>query len=449
MKTTLKAATCILACAAIAGAGDIENLKISADTKTAISIKSGAAVPSINENTLRVPSNPGQLSPNTQILTYASPAAYTFENEAKKALNTCVSNFQAAGLSVINSRTVAKGNDYSFTVEYADGNNVMAQLPAFSIIRYETPASYWIEADAKKALQQSTAWFRSAGINVIGGTIFERDTQNNAFTIDYVTTETAGYYAPQYIQPKTGTYTSRQTFSFENQARSAANLSASSFATAGIRVLDAYAVPTDDNNFRFAIAYLSKTGQGTLPALALKTYQSSEEFSFENEAKKGMTAKAALFNNAGLRVVDAYPVPLGNQNNDFGFVLKYLVRNMQGYNGQTYEEAAIQLYQETQTYPFENNAKKAMQERQRALSNAGFAILGGRVIPAGNDYTFVVEYVAKTQPPQVPQYPQYPQQPQYPQGGQPQYQPQPQQPQQGGHGQHQPGHHTTIEVTEE
>lgn len=453
MKTALQTAACILACAAIAGAGEMENMKTSFGG-VAVNTGARAAIPSIDEGSLRVPSNPGQVTPQTQIFSYSSPASYTFENEAKKALNACVSNFQSAGLNVISSRVLPKGNDYSFRVEYADGGNIAAQLPAFSIVRYETPASYWVESEAKKALQQSTSWFRAAGLNVIGGEVFERDTQNNAFSVDYVMTAVSFPYVPQYVQPATGEYVSTKSFAFENQARSAAASAASAFASAGIRVLDTCALGTPDNNYRFAIIYLTKAGQTGPQAMAFKSYQSGEEFSFENEARKAMLSQAALFNNAGLRVVDAYAVPLGNQSNDFGYILKYMVRNMQGYNGQTYEEAAIQSYQESQTYPFENDAKKAMKERQQALSKAGFAVLGGKVIPAGNDYTFTVEYVVKAQPPQpqYPQYPQYPQQPQYPgqymppQGGQQPYHPQ--QPQQGGTGHHQTGH-TTIEVTEE
>ncbi len=464
MKTALQIAACILACAAIAGAAEMENIKISAGSSLSLKTGTKTAVPAVDEANLRVPTNPGQVSPQTQIFSYASPSSYTFENEAKKALNACISNFQAAGLNVISGRVFPKGNDYSFGIEYADGGNITAQLPAFSIVRYETPASYWVGNEAKKALQQSTAWFRNAGLNVIGGEIFERDTQNIGFSVDYVMAGVTFNYAPQYAQPRTADYISSKVFSFENQARSAAASAASVFASAGIRVLDSYAVATPDNDYRFAITYLTRAGQTGPQAMAFKSYQSSEEFSFENEARKAMLSQAALFNNAGLRVVDAYAVPLGNQSNYFGYILRYMVRNMPGYDGQVYEEANIQLYRENQTYPFENEAKGAMKERQQALSKAGFAILGGKVIPAGNDYTFTVEYVVKAQPPQ-PQYPQYPgQHPQYPQ--QPQYQPQPQypgqyvppqggaqpyhpqHPQQGGTGHHQPGH-TTIEVTED
>ncbi len=386
MKTVVIAATVTLAGGmAMAGEG-YKALSKSAGGKN-------SAVPSVEEKNLRVPHNPGHFSPDMQMFSYNSPAFYTFESEARKALNACVSNFQAAGLNVIASRILPTGSAYSYSLEYIDGGNIAAQIPAFSIVRYETPGSYWPERDAQEAMKQSMIWFRNAGLNVTSGEVLERDMQHYGFSIAYLIRKQTPDHGPHHAHHVTAKYLSRRAFSFESQARNAAASTAAELTAAGIRVLDSYLVNTTDNKYCFEIAYLARAGQPDVQDMSFKNYQSREEFSFERQAREAMRARVDMFNNAGMRVVDAYLIP-GSANN-YRFALQYMVRNMPGNHWQG--QLDIQVYQENRTYRFESEARRAMAERQQVISQAGFSVVGGSVIPAGNDYTFTIEYIVKTQ----------------------------------------------------
>lgn len=384
-KTTIASALILAGGMAMAGEG------YKALSKSAGAEKS--AVPSIEEKNLRVPHNPGHFSPEMQFFSYNSPASYTFESAARTALNACVSNFQAAGLNVIASRIMPRGNEYSYSLEYADGGNIAEQIPDFSIVRYETPGSYWPERDAQEAMKQSMIWFRNAGLNVTSGEVFERDMQHYGFSIDYLMKKQTPGHGPRHAEHATAKYLSRNAFSFESQARKAAASTAAGLTAAGIKVLDSYLVNTTDSKYCFEIAYLTRAGQIGAQPMSFKNYQSREEFSFERQAREAMRARVEMFNNAGMRVVDAYLIP--GSANGYGFAIQYMVRNMPDNHGQG--QVNIHVYQENRTYSFESQARRAMQERQQALSQAGFTVVGGSVISAGDDYTFTIEYIVKTQ----------------------------------------------------
>jgi hypothetical protein len=53
----------------------------------------------------------------------------------------------------------------------------------------------------------------------------------------------------------------------------------------------------------------------------------------------------------------------------------------------------IANYTTDETFTFENQVKPAMDARIAALQAAGITTLGGRTVPAGNDYSFVIDYV--------------------------------------------------------
>lgn len=53
----------------------------------------------------------------------------------------------------------------------------------------------------------------------------------------------------------------------------------------------------------------------------------------------------------------------------------------------------IANYTTDETFTFENQVKPAMDARIAALQAAGITTLGGRTVPAGNDYSFVIDYL--------------------------------------------------------
>ncbi len=54
---------------------------------------------------------------------------------------------------------------------------------------------------------------------------------------------------------------------------------------------------------------------------------------------------------------------------------------------------SIAVYSTDETFAFESQAKPAMEARIRDLNAAGITTLGGRVVEAGSDYSFVIEYL--------------------------------------------------------
>lgn len=67
---------------------------------------------------------------------------------------------------------------------------------------------------------------------------------------------------------------------------------------------------------------------------------------------------------------------------------------------------SIAVYSTDETFTFESEVQPALNARLAALKAAGVTTLGGRVVEAGNDYSFVIEYVpsvkgSAAQPPAV------------------------------------------------
>jgi len=53
----------------------------------------------------------------------------------------------------------------------------------------------------------------------------------------------------------------------------------------------------------------------------------------------------------------------------------------------------IANYTTDETFTFESQVKPALDARIAALQAAGVTTLGGRAVPAGNDYSFVIDYI--------------------------------------------------------
>jgi hypothetical protein len=58
------------------------------------------------------------VTPSAKVLTYASPAAFTFESEAEEALEAKKDAFGAQGLPAVGGRTFKAGRGYSFSLDY-------------------------------------------------------------------------------------------------------------------------------------------------------------------------------------------------------------------------------------------------------------------------------------------------------------------------------------------
>lgn len=266
--------------------------------------------------------NGADLPPAVLVETYKNGASYWLDSEAAAAMNACSANFRAARLAVVGSYLYDVGNDSAFAVDYLVKNALRpTQEYDVKFMNY-TGGKFTFESEALKAVPSYLAMFRQAGVPAIRGRAVARPDGDYAVLVEYVVKTNRFGPRPQYSVSR---YDAREIFPFDKDALKASKARLPDFTAAGVPPLSSVVRP-EGNDYSYSIDFLVENFYqqgGTIPAAAIETYQATETFTFESEAKKAMAEKAAAFNTAGLRVIgSAVTGSLGS----FTYVLDYVAK---------------------------------------------------------------------------------------------------------------------------
>lgn len=332
-----------------------------------------------------------------EIAVYVTDEEFTFESDAKTALNERLAAFRSAGITPLGGRVVEKPNRRrTFAIDYIPTVEHGAQLPpAVLVSTYRSGAAYWLERGAEEAMLSAAANLGNAGVDVLSRYLVAAG-RDHSFAVDFL--------VPDMLRPtaryevKFQLFTAGK-FTFESEAAAAAADLTARFNSAGVPVLRGRAVKRPDRDYAVELEYAVRTnGHGPRPPYAIARYDSRETFPFEDGAIKAAGERLPSFGSAGVPAVHGFARKV---NRDYSFSVDYLVRNI--YQGGTaYPSAVVKTYQAVETFTFESEAETAMKEKAEALNEGGFTVVGAKVVPSGRDYSYVLDYIAKVPQPRGP-----------------------------------------------
>lgn len=332
-----------------------------------------------------------------EIAVYVTDAGFTFESDAKAALNERLAAFRDAGITPLGGRVVEKANRRrTFAIDYIPTVEHGAQLPpAVLVSTYRSGAAYWLERGAEEAMLSADANLGNAGVEVLSRYLVPAG-RDHSFAVDFLVPNMLRP-TPQY-EVKFQVFTAGH-FTFESQAAAAVGDLAGRFRSAGVPVLRGRAVKRPDRDYAVELEYAVRTNaHGARPAFAIARYDSRETFPFEDGALKAAGERLPSFGAAGVPAVHGFARKVGR---DYSFSVDYLVRNI--YQGGTaYPAAVVKTYQAAETFTFESEAEAAMKEKAEAFNGGGFTVVGAEVVPSGRDYSYVLDYIAKVPQPRGP-----------------------------------------------
>ncbi len=330
--------------------------------------------------------------PGVTISNYTTDEVFTFENDAKAAMDVRVNVLKAAGITTLGGRVVPLGNDYSFVIEYLPTVKNGAALPsAVTAGTYRNGAAYWLTADATEEMGACAANFRSAGVVVLGSYLYAVG-HDSAFAVDYLQKNVLR--PTQEYDIKFDNYTGGK-FTFESDARDNIPAYLAMFQHAGVPAIRGKAVKRPDGDYAVTVEYPVKTNKyGVRPQYAVVRYDSREIFTFEKDALNASRASLAAFNKAGVPPLGSIARPEGR---DYSFSVDFLVANIYQQGG-VIPSAAIATYQSPETFTFDTEAKKAMEEKRDALNAAAMGVVGSAVTGSLGSYTYAIDYVTKAGP---------------------------------------------------
>lgn len=344
----------------------------------------------IPETAVERPHAPAPVTPpGVTIVNYTTDETFSFESQAKPAMEARVKELQAAGVPTLGGRVVEAGNDYSFVIDYLPTVKSGAALPpAVLVKKYENGAAYWLKQDAEAAMKSCAANFRNARLQVLDSYVYDSGS-DNAFAVDYIVKNTLRQ--TQTSDVKFEAYTGGK-FTFESQARKAVASYLALFRQAGVPAIRGKAVQRSDGDYAVQVEYVVKTNKyGARPQYSVSRYDSRESFTFEKDALAASKAALPGFSKAGVPPLSAVTRPDGR---DYSYSVDFLVGNIYQPGG-VIPSAAIQTYQAPETFTFENEAKKAMAEKAAAFNSGGLQVVGSAVTGSLGSFTFMIDYVTK------------------------------------------------------
>jgi hypothetical protein len=301
--------------------------RIAALQAAGITTLGGRTVPAGNDYSFvidYVPSVKGgaALPPAVISATYNNGASYWRSQDADAAMKACAANFKAAGLPVLGSYVYSEGTDNAFAVDYLQPD-VLRPAPSYDVkfVTY-TGGKFTFESDAKKNVPAYLALLKQAGVPAIRGKAVPREDGNYAVQVEYPVRVARSGPRPKYAFSR---YDARETFPFEQNAQAAIPARLSAFAAAGLPPLSGVA-RKDGNDYSYSVDFVVTNiyqQGGAVPSAAIETYQASETFTFDTEAKKAMADKTAAFNAGGLPVVGS---ALTGSLGSFSYVLDYVAK---------------------------------------------------------------------------------------------------------------------------
>lgn len=336
------------------------------------------------------PSKPAPVTPpGVTIATYTTDEEFSFESQAKPAMEARINALKAAGVTTLGGRVVELGNDYSFVIDYIPTvKNGAALPPAVLVETYKNGASYWLDSEAAETMKACAANFRAAKLPVLGSYLYDVG-NDSAFAVDYLMKNVLR--TTKEYDVKFENYTGGK-FTFESEAVKNIPAYLALFKQAGVPAIRGKAVARPDRDYAVAVEYVVKTNKyGARPQYSVSRYDSRETFTFDKEALKASRAALPSFANAGLPPLSAVVRPEGR---DYSYSVDFLVGNIYQQGG-VIPSAAIETYQAAETFTFDSEAKKALAEKAAAFSAAGLPVVGSAVTGELGGFTYVIDYVAK------------------------------------------------------
>jgi len=330
--------------------------------------------------------------PAVEIALYKTDETFSFESGARGAMQERLAAFKRAGVRTLGGRVVEAGNDYSFVIEYLPRVKKDSPLPPPILIKtYKNGAAYWRKSEAENERKFCEFKFKNARLPVITSYIYEIE-RDYGFAVDYTVKNVLGWareYRAEIRKYVTGKFT------FESQAERALPAIISLVERAGLPVLRGKAVERPDGDWAVETEYVTKTNKyKERPLYSVRRYSSPEEYPFEDRALKAGKERVAVFERAQLAAVS---VIVRETPRDYSFDIDYLVKNIYSYNS-VKPSATVATYQSPETFDFESQARKAMEEKARYLEEAGFPVLSKRIRESGRDYTYSIDYIIKDAP---------------------------------------------------
>jgi len=341
--------------------------------------------------------------PAAAIAAYTTDEEFSFESQAKPAMEARINALKAAGLTTLGGRVVESGNDYSFVIEYLPTVKAGAALPPAVLVEtYKNGATYWIEREAGEAMKASEANFRAAKLPVLGSYVYEAG-RDYSFAVDYLVKNLLR--PTQEYDVKFEKYSGGQ-FTFESGAEKAIPAYLALFKQAGVPAIRGRAVERPDGDYAVEVEYVVKANRsGRRPQYSVARYEAREVFSFEKDALAASRAALPAFARAGVP-------PLGNivrpEGRDYSYGVDFLVGNIYQAGG-VIPSAAVQTYVSPETFTFESEAEEALAEKVAAFNAGGLPVVGSAVSGQIRDYTYAIDFIAKAgqQGPVYPPPPQY------------------------------------------
>ncbi|MBI5883390.1 MAG: hypothetical protein HZB91_09840 [Elusimicrobia bacterium] len=328
-----------------------------------------------------------------ELATYATDSEFTFESDAKPALEERLAAFRNAGITTLGGRVFVKPNRrWTFVVEYIPVVQHGTQTPPAVLLQtYRSGTAYWRDSDAEAAMNAAASNLRNAGLSVFGASLVDAG-RDHSFDVEYFVPNMlrpSQQYEPRIEKHVTGKFT------FESQAEAAVADFTSLLAQAGVPVLHGRAVKRPDRDYSVELEYVVRTNRfGPRPLYSISRYDSRDIFPFEDDAVKAAAEKLPAFGAAGVPPVHGFSRKV---NRDYSFSVDFLVKTLYQ-SGGSYPSAVVKTYQAQETFTFESEARTALEEKTAYFNNAGFSVVGSKVLPSGRDYTYVLDYIAKAQP---------------------------------------------------
>ncbi|MEW6011919.1 MAG: hypothetical protein AB1602_00815 [Elusimicrobiota bacterium] len=326
---------------------------------------------------------------DSKISVYYSGELFPFETEAKKACENMSNKFKEYEISIIGCNTVEKENNYSYSIEYLSRLTNPEKISSVIIKEYEPNKTYWNESLAKKELNNSVLKFKNSPLKIIDYQTIEKMGEYS-FKIKYAVNNVLKKSKEYYVainKITAGKYT------FESEAKKDIQRVISLLKQNNISALNG-SVTQNGNDYSIEIEYFNKTdgSNSSFPEYSIENYSSEEKFPFEDNALKEGTKRNEAFSKAGINVIHNFAIPL---ENDWSFSTDYIIKNIYRNGSLLGKEFKITRYQNPNSFDFENQAKKALEEKIKNFNSAGLYVISSNIYETANSYSFYIDYIEK------------------------------------------------------
>jgi len=257
--------------------------------------------------------------------------------------------------------------------------------PGVTIANYTTEEEFTFESEAEEALNARVGALRAAGVTTLGGRVTEKG-NDYTFVIEYLPTVKGNAALPPAVLVET--YKNGEAYWLTKEAEEAMRAAEANFRAARLAVLGSYLYDAG-NDDAFAVDYVVKNLLRPSQEYAVKFGKyTGGKFTFESEAEEAIPSYLALFKRAGVPAIRGRAVR--RPDRDYSVEVEYAVKtNASGRRPQY----SVVRYDARETFSFDKEAAKAGRAALPAFARAGLPPLSSVVRPAGNDYSYAVDFL--------------------------------------------------------